>query len=44
MDPHGPIEVRVNGVLSATPVFYDVFDVSEADGMYTAPEERPALW
>jgi putative endopeptidase len=44
IDPHAPGEVRVNAALSATPPFYDAYDITEDDGMYTPPEERPGLW
>lgn len=43
-DVHAPSKVRVNAVLSAMPEFYEVFDVTEGDGMYQLPENRPGIW
>lgn len=41
---HAPAKVRVNAVLSATDNFYEVFGVQQTNGMYKAPEDRPAIW
>lgn len=43
-DVHSPNEVRVNAVLSSTKEFYDLYDVTEGDGMYVAPEKRISRW
>lgn len=44
IDVHAPNKVRVNAVLSAMPEFYEVYGVVPGDGMYQAPESRPAIW
>ena len=44
LDPHTPGKVRVNGVLSSTDKFYEVYDVKEGDKMYIPKEERVSLW
>ncbi|MCR5528338.1 MAG: M13 family metallopeptidase [Saccharofermentans sp.] len=43
-DVHSPSIVRVNAILSTTDAFYEVYDVSEGDGMYIAPENRISRW
>lgn len=43
-DPHPIGSARVNGALSSTDAFYDVYDIHEGDGMYVAPEDRVKLW
>lgn len=43
-DVHSPDPVRVNAVLSCFDEFYKVYNVSEEDGMYTAPERRVKRW
>lgn len=43
-DVHAPNTVRVNAVLSAMPEFYEIYGVVPGDGMYQAPENRPAIW
>lgn len=43
-DVHSPAEVRVNAVLSSVDKFYDVYDISEGDGMYVTPDERVKVW
>lgn len=43
-DEHSPAEIRVNAVLSATPEFYEVYDVQPSDGMYVEPERRVGRW
>jgi putative endopeptidase len=43
-DPHSPAEYRVNGVVRNVPEFYEVFDISETDALYLAPEERVKIW
>ena len=44
IDVHAPNKVRVNAVLSAMPEFYEVYGIMPGDGMYQAPENRPAIW
>lgn len=39
-DEHSPGEVRVNAVLANFDEFYEVYGISEGDGMYRAPEKR----
>ena len=43
-DVHAPGPVRVNAVLSAMPEFYEIYGVVPGDGVYQAPENRPAIW
>lgn len=43
-DDHSPNKVRVNGVLSSTDKFYEVYDIKENDKMYVAKEDRVGLW
>ena len=43
-DVHAPSPVRVNAVLSAMPEFYEIYGVVPGDGVYQAPENRPAIW
>ena len=43
-DPHSPRQYRVNGVVRNVPEFYEVFEVSETDALYLAPEERVKIW
>ena len=44
IDVHAPNKVRVNAVLSAMPEFYEVYGVMPGNGLYQAPENRPAVW
>ncbi|MCD8390976.1 MAG: S-layer homology domain-containing protein [Firmicutes bacterium] len=43
-DNHSPAKIRVNTALANTDKFYETFNIKESDGMYTAPEDRVALW
>ena len=43
-DTHSPNKVRVNAVLSSIDKFYEVYDITENDKMYVAPENRVGLW
>ena len=43
-DEHAPNQVRINGVLSSTDKFYEVYDIKEGDKMYVPKEERVSLW
>ena len=44
MDTHAPHKTRVNFVLPMYGDFYEAFGVTEADGMYVAPEDRITIW
>ncbi len=44
IDPHSPPEFRCNGVIRNLDVFYDAFEVSEADGLYLDPQRRVRIW
>ncbi len=43
-DEHAPKKLRVNKVLSNFQKFFDTYDISEGDGMYTALEDRISIW
>ena len=43
-DVHSPAKTRVNAVLGAIDEFYETYGVTEGDGMWRAPEERPRIW
>ena len=43
-DVHSPAEIRVNAVLSSVDKFYDVYDISEGDGMYVPSDKRVRVW
>lgn len=44
IDTHSPNKVRVNAVLSSCDAFYEIYDISESDGMYVAPGDRVGIW
>ncbi len=44
LDTHSPSRVRVDRVLQSTDKFYDVYGITEGDGMYVAPEDRVRIW
>lgn len=44
MDTHSINEIRVNGVLSSSDKFYEVYKVNSADLMYIPKEERVKIW
>jgi putative endopeptidase len=44
VDPHSPPEFRCNGVIRNLDAFYDVFDVTDADGLYLEPQRRVRIW
>ena len=44
MDVHSADKLRVNRVIVTCDEFYDVFDITENDGMYVAPEDRVKVW
>lgn len=43
-DPHPASQFRVNGMVRHVDDFYKAFDVTEADTLYLAPEERAKIW
>lgn len=43
-DVHSLPAIRVNRVLQSDDKFYDVYDIHEGDGMWTAPEDRVSIW
>lgn len=43
-DEHSLSRWRVNGILPHVDAWYDVFNISESDKMYVAPEKRVKLW
>lgn len=43
-DVHPQTRARTNGVASLMEEFYRVFDISEDNAMYVAPEDRVELW
>lgn len=44
IDPHSPNEFRCNQIVRNIDEFYAAFDVTEADALYLAPEERVRIW
>ncbi|PAY23417.1 peptidase M13 [Dietzia natronolimnaea] len=44
VDPHSPPEFRCNQVVKNLDDFHEAFGVTEADGMWLAPEERVSIW
>lgn len=44
VDSHSPDKYRVNQILKNIDEFYEVYNISENDGMYLAPEERVRIW
>lgn len=44
MDPHPIGSARVNGALSSMPEFYQVYHITEHDGMYVPPQQRVGIW
>jgi putative endopeptidase len=43
-DSHSPAIYRTNGAVRNVPEFYEVFDISEDDALYLAPEDRVKIW
>ena len=43
-DNHSPAKNRANAVLSTLEKFYEVFKITENDGMYVAPDNRVSVW
>ncbi|MFT4210626.1 MAG: M13-type metalloendopeptidase [Microbacterium sp.] len=44
IDPHSPNEFRCNQIVRNIDAFYDAFGVTEADGLWLAPDERVTIW
>ncbi|GAB3615721.1 M13 family metallopeptidase [Okibacterium endophyticum] len=44
IDPHSPNEFRCNQIVRNIDAFYDVFGVTENDGLWLAPEKRVSIW
>ncbi|MBS1697315.1 MAG: peptidase M13, partial [Actinobacteria bacterium] len=44
IDPHSPNEFRCNQILRNIDAYYEAFDVTEADRLWLAPEERVTIW
>lgn len=43
-DVHSPAEIRVNGVLASVDKFYEVYDISDSDGMFVPYDKRVRVW
>jgi putative endopeptidase len=43
-DVHSLFRERVNGIVSNTDDWYDLFDVKAGDKLYLAPEKRARIW
>lgn len=43
-DTHSPGGIRVNRVLQSIDKFYEVYGITESDGMYVPKEERVSIW
>lgn len=43
-DVHSPANVRVDRVLQSIDKFYEVYGISENDGMYIIPDDRVSIW
>lgn len=43
-DVHSSNQVRVNAIVASLDCFYELYDISEDDPMYVAPENRLNLW
>ncbi|WP_136313339.1 M13 family metallopeptidase [Actinomyces procaprae] len=44
IDPHSPAEFRCNGIVRNVDAFYEAFNVTAADALWLAPEERVTIW
>lgn len=43
-DIHSLLALRVNPPLQSVDKFYEVYDITEGDGMWIAPEDRARIW
>ena len=43
-DVHSAGHIRVNGVVQHIDDWYELFDITEADALYLAPEDRITIW
>ena len=43
-DVHSPSNVRVDRVLQSVDKFYEIYGITEKDGMWVAPEDRVRIW
>ena len=43
-DVHSPSNVRVDRVLQCIDKFYEVYGITQSDGMWVAPQERVRIW
>lgn len=43
-DVHSPDKNRVNAVLSSTDKFYEIYNITDKDGMYISKENRVSVW
>ena len=43
-DSHSADCIRVNRVLQSCDKFYEVYEITETDGMWIAPEDRVSIW
>ena len=44
VDTHSPASIRVNRVLQSSDKFYEVYGITENDGMWVKPEDRARIW
>ena len=44
IDPHSPNEFRCNQIVRNIDDYYTTFDVTEADALWLAPDERVTIW
>ena len=44
LDDHSPNKFRVDAVLPQFQKFYDIYKITEKDGMYVKPEDRLGIW
>ena len=43
-DVHSAGHIRINGVVQHIDDWYELFDITEADALYLAPEDRITIW
>jgi putative endopeptidase len=44
IDPHAPPDLRCNAVVTHLDAFYEAFDVSETDALFTPESDRVRIW